>query len=134
MKNGWLILWSATAICEKFKSSWHTGKHLMNGDSENHSKARWFHLVEWLMIFWFLHETRQGSTYLARKCYKNIPRKCINRGRIWKDILVADMEELENLDASEINAKEVLTPMKGDSFFNLSRRWSSQKPLEEIDV
>ena len=39
-------------------------------------------------------------------------------GRIWKgDIVVADIEELEDMDASELharrlNAKEVLTPMK----------------------
>ena len=35
--------------------------------------------------------------------------------------MIADIEELEQIDASEIharkiNAKEVLTPMKGDSF------------------
>ena len=41
---------------------------------------------------------------------------------IWKgDILVADVEELEKMDASEIhakrlNAKEVLTPMSGEKF------------------
>ena len=40
----------------------------------------------------------------------------------WKgDILVGDIEELEQLDASEIlakrlNAKEVLTPMNGEKF------------------
>ena len=40
---------------------------------------------------------------------------------IWKgDIMVADIEELEQMDASEIharrlNAKEVLTSMKGDN-------------------
>ena len=43
-------------------------------------------------------------------------------GGIWKgDIIVADMEELEEMDTSEIharslNAKEVSTPMKGDNF------------------
>ena len=41
---------------------------------------------------------------------------------IWKGyIMVADIEELEEMDASEIHArrldaKEVLTPMKGDNF------------------
>ena len=41
---------------------------------------------------------------------------------IWKgDIMIADIEELEEMDASELharrlNAKEVLTPMKGDNF------------------
>ena len=42
--------------------------------------------------------------------------------RIWKgDTLVAELEELEEMDASQrharrLNAKEVLTPMKGDNF------------------
>ena len=46
----------------------------------------------------------------------------LSAGRIWKgDILVADSEELEEMDASEIhakrlNAKEVLTPMSGEKF------------------
>ena len=46
---------------------------------------------------------------------------CTRRG-IWKgDILIADIEELEEMDVSEfharrLNAKEVLTPMRGDNF------------------
>ena len=49
---------------------------------------------------------------------------------IWNgDIMVADIEELEEMDASELyarrlNAKEVLTPMKGDNFEIPSRRWN----------
>ena len=44
--------------------------------------------------------------------------------------MIADIEELEEMDASEIHArrldaKEVLTPMKGDNFIP-SRRWNSQ--------
>ena len=44
----------------------------------------------------------------------------LHAGGIWKgDILVADIEELEQMDASEIdvrrlNAKEVLTPKNGE--------------------
>ena len=48
--------------------------------------------------------------------------------RIWKgDIMIADTEELEEMDASEIHArrltaKDVSTPMKGDNFiFQLKR-------------
>ena len=43
-------------------------------------------------------------------------------GGIWKgDIMIADIEELEEMVASELhawrlNAKEVLTPMKGENF------------------
>ena len=46
----------------------------------------------------------------------------LHAGRIWKgDILVADIEDLEQMDVSEIyakrlNAKEVLTPMSGEKF------------------
>ena len=42
-------------------------------------------------------------------------------GGLWKgDIMIADIEELEEMDASELharrlNAKEVSTPMKGDN-------------------
>ena len=60
-------------------------------------------------------------------------------GGIWKgDIVIADIEELEEMDASEIharrlNAQEVLTPTKGDSFiFPVAD--GTVKSLEEIDV
>ena len=36
MKSGELIFWNAISICEIFKISWETGKHLLKGDSENH--------------------------------------------------------------------------------------------------
>ena len=58
----------------------------------------------------------------SRSLARYISRLCIVRGRIWKgDIIVADIEELEDMDASEIhgkrlNAKEVLTPMRGEKF------------------
>ena len=57
---------------------------------------------------------------------KVLPRKflgcALNAGGIWKgDILVAHIEELEQMDASELyarrlNEKELLTPMNGDNF------------------
>ena len=70
---------------------------------------------------------------------KILPGICLGdalyAGRIWKgDIMVADIEELEEMDASELhdrrrlNAKEVLTPMKGDNFHIPCRRWNSQNP------
>ena len=51
-----------------------------------------------------------------------ISRFALIEGAIWKgDILVADVEELEQVDASEIHARRLhakgeLTPMKGDNF------------------
>ena len=58
-------------------------------------------------------------------------------GGIWKgDVLVADLEELETMDASEIyskklNAKEVIFPKKKENLFFRSQMDESN-PLEEI--
>ena len=59
-------------------------------------------------------------------------------GGIWKvDILVADLKELETMDASEmyskrLNAKEVIYPKeKKDNLF-LQSQMDESKPLEEI--
>ena len=51
----------------------------------------------------------------------------LHAGGIWRgDIMVADIEELEEMDASELharrlNAKAVLPPREGDSFFSQSQ-------------
>ena len=53
-------------------------------------------------------------------------------GGIWKgDVLVADFEELETMDASEIyskrlNAKEVIFPKEKGEFIFSNRRWTNQ--------
>ena len=63
----------------------------------------------------------------------------LNAVGIWKgDIPVADIEELEQMDACEIharrfNAEEVLTPMKMKNLCSQSQMEQS-RPLEEIDV
>ena len=55
-------------------------------------------------------------------------------GRSWKcDVLVADLEELETMDASEIyskrlNVKEVISPKERGEFFFSNRRWTNQTP------
>ena len=54
-------------------------------------------------------------------------------GRSWKgDIMVADIEKLETMDASEIyskrlNAKEVIFPKQGEFLFS-NRRWTNKTP------
>ena len=59
----------------------------------------------------------------------------LHAGRIWKrDIMVADIEELETMDAPEIharslNAKEVFTPMKNSCSQSQMEQSNS---LEEI--
>ena len=55
---------------------------------------------------------------------------------IWKgDVLIADLEELETMDVSEIyskrlNAKEVIFPKQGKIFFQ--SQMDESNPLEEI--
>ena len=68
MKNGGLLLWNAVAICEMTKTSWQLGRHFTNGDLENHSKARSYHVVQWLEIIRLLRNISRGSTNLVRKC------------------------------------------------------------------
>ena len=54
-------------------------------------------------------------------------------GGIWKgDVLIADLEELETMDASEIyskrlNAKEVIFSQRRRIYFS-NRRWTNQNP------
>ena len=103
MKNGGLIPWDATVICKVSKTSWQIGEHLMNGDLEKHSKALSYRCQQWLKITLSLRKTSQGSTNLVRKF---LPGICIGYALLvegsWKGvILVADIEELENLEASE---------------------------------
>ena len=60
--------------------------------------------------------------YRISSAQKSYLGYALHAGEIWKGgIIVADIEELEEMDASEIharrlNAKEVLTEMKGDNF------------------
>ena len=53
--------------------------------------------------------------------------------------MVADIEELEEMDASELharrlNAKEVLTPQISGELHFPGRRWKSQNLMEEDSV
>ena len=81
-----------------------------------------FRLVQWSNITLFLQKTCRDINLVQKSCqvYSSVVY-CV-REEIWKgDIMVADIEELEEMDASELharrlNAKEVLTPMKGENF------------------
>ena len=115
MKSGGLILWNAIAICEMSKTSWQMGKHVTNGDLENHLKARSFRLVQWLKIILFL---QKDLSRLLQFYLEFTFGYALYAGGIWKgDILVADVEELEILEVSEIHArrlhaKEIITPKR----------------------
>ena len=99
-------------------------KPRMRDVSGNHLKDRLFRLVHCLSVTQKLRKTSQESSSLERKSYLDCSSvtHCA-RGRIWKgDILVADLEELETMDASEIyskrlNAKEVIFHKQGEFIF-----------------
>ena len=77
---------------------------------------------QWLSVTRFQYEISLDFTNLARKFYQEYFLVRIDRLRNlnWKrDVLVADIEELENMDASEIYpqriiAKEVLITQEGE--------------------
>ena len=71
-----------------------------------------------------LRRISQEFTNLERKFYLDCSLDTLcTRGGIWKgDVLIADLEELETMDASEIyskrlNAKEVIFPKQGEFIF-----------------
>ena len=78
----------------------------MNGDLENHLQARSFRLVEWSNIVFLLRRTSQDSNLVGKFYLTYSSDMYCSRGGIWKgDITVADIEEVENLDVSEIHAR-----------------------------
>ena len=85
-----------------------------------------FRLVHWLSVTLILRKTSQESINLERKSYLD----CFldtHAGGIWKgDVLVADLEELATMGASEIyskrlNAKEVIFQKQIENSFSRRR-------------
>ena len=107
MRSGERIPWSVTDICETFKTSCLMGKHITNGDSANHSKDFLFRLVRWSKITQnFCYRLVATASVRSENLASNIPRLCLLRGDNLerRHILVADIEELGKMDASEIHA------------------------------
>ena len=99
MKIGVQIPWNAIPICETFKTSC-----LERDVLGNHLKDRSFRWVECHPI------TAKDQSRIHQLGKKLLPGLffgyALCAGGIWKgDILVADVEELETMDASEINLK-----------------------------
>ena len=80
-----------------------------------HVTDQQYRLEQWSNINLFLRKT--GRDYINL-----VLGYAVHAGRIWKgDNMIADTEEFEEMDASELharrlNAKEVLKPMTGDNF------------------
>ena len=122
ISGGW-ILWNAVAVCEMTKTSWQAGNlknERRSGESFKGPIIAFGALVE------YLPNSVRDKARIHQFGKKVLPgilkRDALIAGRIWKgDILVAGIEELEKLDASEIyprrlNAEEVLITHKGGEF------------------
>ena len=128
MKVGGQILWNVTPICETFKISYLMGRHPMKDALGNHLKGPiipFGSLVEYHPI------TAKDQSRIHQFGKKVLPGLFLGyalyAGGTWKgDVLVADLEELETTDASEIyskrlNAKEVIFPKeKGEFIFPIA--------------
>ena len=93
-------------------------------------------MEQWLNITRLLHKTRPDLDSLRQFGKKVLPvfffayaliAENLGRG----DIMVADIKELQKMDASEIytrriNALEVLVPQTGEHFMFTSCRWYSK--------
>ena len=123
MKIGGQIPWNVTPICETFKISCLMGRPHMRDVLGNHLKDRSFRLVHWLSITLFTAKDQSRIHQFGKKVLPGLfLGYALYAGGIWKgDILVADIEELETMDASEIyskrlNAKEVIFPKENGKF------------------
>ena len=130
MKIGGQMPWNAIPFCETFKISYLMGRPQKRDVLGNHLKDRSFRLVDWLSITLSLRKTSQESINLTRESFLDFLGYDLYAGGIWKgDFLVADLEELETMDASEIyskrlNAKEVTFHKEKENFSN--RRSTNQ--------
>ena len=127
MKIGGQIPWNAIFICETFKISCLMGRLHTKGVLENHLKDQSFRLVHWLSINYPYYPLTAKDQSRIHQFGKKVLHGlflgyALYAGRIWKgDIMVADIEELETMDASEIyskrlNAKEVIFPKENGKF------------------
>ena len=101
MKVGGQILWNVKPICETSQIYYLMGRRPLKDVLGNHLKDQPFHLVS--LVEYQLRRTSHESINLERKFYLDcFLGYALYAGGIWKgDVLVADLEELETMDASE---------------------------------
>ena len=127
MKVGGQILWNVTPICETSPDLLSDGKTPYErrfGKPFKGPIVPFGSLVEYYPIS---AREQWKSINLERKYYLDCSSNTLcTRGGIWKgDMMVADIEELETMDASEIyskrlNAKEVIFPKQGEFIFPIA--------------
>ena len=138
MKNGGRISWNATATCEIFKTDCLLGRHHTNVVLVNLSKDRSLRLVILVENHSISPRDQSRIHQFGKKVLPGIFLGCVlYAGGIWKgDTQVADLEELEKMDASgvhakRLNAKEVILPKGGEEFIFLVAD-GTVKPLGKI--
>ena len=127
MNVGGQILWNVTPICEMSQIYCLMGRRPMKDVLGNHCKGPiipFGSLVEYHPI------TAKDQSKIHQLGKKVLPGLffgyALYAGGNWKgDVLIADLEELETMDASEIyserlNVKEVIFPKQGEFIFPIA--------------
>ena len=123
MESGGQIPWNAFPICETFKISCLMGKLHTKDGSECPLMDQSFRLVHWFEYYPISAKDQSTIHQFGKKVLPGLfLGYALYAEGIWKgDIMVADIEELEKKDASEIhskrlNAKEVIFPKENGKF------------------
>ena len=128
MKVGGQILWNVTLICEtsqtKKKADGKTPYERRFGQPSKGPIFPFCSLVEYHPV---TAKDQSRIHQFGKKVLPGLPLGyALYAGGIWKgDALIADLEELETMDASEIyskrlNAKEVIFPKQGEFIFPIA--------------
>ena len=135
MKVGGQIPWNVTPICETFKISYLMAKHHMRDVLGNHFKGPIIPFGSLVEYYTISAKDQSINHQIGKKVLPGLfLGYALYAGEIWKgDIMVADIEELETMGASEIyskrlNAKEVIFPKKKWKIHFSNRRWTNQNP------
>ena len=127
MKVGGQILWNATPICETFRISCLMGRLHTKDVLENLFKGPIIPFGSLVEYYPITAKDQSRIHLFGRKVLLGLfLGYALYAGGIWKgDIMVADIEELEKMDAWDIytkrlNAKEVIFPKQGEFIFPIA--------------
>ena len=133
----WADFMECISSLRNFKISCLMGKLLLKDVLDNHLKDQSFRLVHWVEYHSITAKDQSRIHQFGKKVLPGLfLGYVLYVGGICKgDIMVADVEELETMDASEIyskrlNAKEVIFPPKMENSYFQSQM--DEKLLEEI--
>ena len=137
MKVGGQILWNFAPICETSQIYCLMGRRPMKDVLGNHLEDLLFHLVQLVEYHPITAKDQSRIHQFGKKVLPGLfLGYALYAGGIWKgDVLIADLEELETMDASEIyskrlNAKEVIFPKEGE--FTFQSQMDESKHPEKI--